>query len=267
MGVVYTQNQALEHAYPAVDQGPLEDILIDPSQQSPTYTMASLTKDEVTTILKKLDSLAFGNSPQVALMLAEGAYAVIKAVQLVKAQSKQQFRGEFAQGAALDLRLMRPKDVGGIILSPASTPGAGATGLYGGVAPLPGTSGVYTWLHTHVVVSNVTTTPHLVPSQTMELYAALVYLGFINRIEVPKVDAFQSTLYGVAVPAQSADFQASDKTFGGFGEVPAVKLEKPVIVPPLGIQALDVCAYASGDDRIQPIAILVARAQELTLAT
>lgn len=267
MGVVYTQNQSLEHAYPAVDQGPIQDILIDPSQQEPTYTMSSLTKDEVTTILKKLDSLAFGNCPQVALMVAEGAYAVIKAVQLVKAQSKQQFRGEFAQGSALDLRFLRPKDVGGVILSPASTPGAGATGLYGGVAPLPGTSGVYTWLHTHVVVSNVSTTPRLVPTQTMMLYGALVYLGFINRIEVPKVDAYQFTLYGVPSPAQSCDFQISNKTFGGFGEVPAVKLEKPIIVPPLGVQALDVCAYASGDDRTEPIAILVARAQDMTLAT
>ncbi len=267
MGQVWEKNRTLAVSYPAVDQGPIEDILIDPSQQTPTYTMASLTADEATTILKKLDALAMGNSPQVSLMLSEGAYAVIKAVQLVKAQSKQQFRGEFAQGSALDLRFLRPKDVGGVILSPASTPGAGATGLYGGVAPLPGTSGVYTWLHTHVSTFNVTATPHLVPSQTMELYAALVYLGFLNRIEIPCVDAFQFTLYGVAVPAQSCDFQISDKTFGGFGEVPAVKLEKPIIVPPLGVQALDVCAYRSGDDRIEPVAILIARAQELTLAT
>ncbi len=254
MGVVYSQNKALEHAYPAVDQGTIEDILIDPSQQTPTYTMASLSQDEVTTILKKLDSLAFGNSPQVSLMMSEGAYAVIKAVQLVKAQSKQQFRGEFAQGAALDLRFLRPKDVGGIILSPASTFGAGATGLYSGLA-----ASVYTWLHAGVAI----TTYQLIPSQTMELYAAVVYLGFVNPIDVPKVDAYQFTLYGVQVPAQSCEFRFM-KTFG-VNELSAVKMERPVIVPPLGIQALQVYQSITGDDKIQPIAIVIARAQELTI--
>lgn len=255
MGQVYNSNKSLEHAYPAVDQGPIEDILVDPSQQTPTYTMASLTQDEVTTILKKLDAFAFGNSPQISLMLTEGAYAVIKAVQLVKAQSKQQFRGEFAQGSALDMRFLRPKDVGGIILSPASTIGAGATGLYAGAA-----GSVYTWLHTGVV----NTSYQLIPTQTMELYAAVVYLGFINPIEVPSVDAFQFTLYGVAVPAQSMDFKLGEKTFGA-NEVPAIKMEKPVIVPPLGVQRLDVMNYRSGDDKTQPVAIVVARSQELTL--
>ena len=254
MGAVYTQNKSLEHAYDAVDQGKIEDILIDPSQQSPTYTLASLSHDEVTTILKKLDSLAFGNSPQVTLMLAEGAYAVIKAAQLVKAQSKQQFRGEFAQGAALDMRFLRPKDAGNIILSPASTVGAGATGLYAGLA-----GSVYTWLHAGVV----NTTYALIPSQTMELYAAVVYLGFIDPIEVPSVEAFRYTLYGVVVPAQSCDFKMI-KTFGT-NELPAVKLEKPIIIPPLGIQALDVYSYRTGDDKIQPVAIVIARSQELTI--
>lgn len=253
MGIVYTSNKSLEHAYPAFDQGPLEDILIDPSQQSPTFTMASLTADEVTTILKKLDSLAFGNSPQVALMLAEGAYAVIKAVQLVKAQSKQQFRGEFAQGAALDLRFLRAKDVGGVILNPAATV---SLGLFQGTS-----AGVFSFLHSGGVVN---TTYQLIPSQTMELYAAVVYLGFINPIDVPKVDAYQFTLYGVTVPAQSADFRLSCKTFDSF-EVPAVKMEKPVIVPPLGVQALNVIQTATGDDHTKPVAIVIARAQEMTI--
>jgi hypothetical protein len=252
MGIVYTNNMALCTAYPAVDQGPIQDILIDPSQQSPTYTMASLTGDESTTIIKKLDSLATGFSPQIALMMAEGAYAVIKAVQLVKAQTKQQFRGEFAQGAALDLRFLRPKDIGGTILNPAAT---ALKGLYGGVS-----AAVYSWF-TQGLVAAATNT--LVPSQTMELYAAIVYLGFINPIEVPSQEAYQYTLFGVSVPAQSMDFKMI-KTFG-VNEVPSVKLEKPIIVPPLGVQALSTYSFRNGDDRTQPVAILIARAQELTI--
>jgi hypothetical protein len=255
MGAIYEKNRGLEHDWPAVDQGPLEDILVDPSQQAPTFTMAGLTRDEVSTILKKLDSLAPGWGPQVTLMLTEGAYAVIKAVQLVKAQTKQQFRGIFAQGAALDLRLLRAKDIGGPILNGPATVNLG---LYNGVTP-PGAGYPSTFLTTFAAKA----TNNLVPAQTMLLYGAMVYFGFIDPIEVPPVDAVRFTLYGVTVPAQSADFKAI-KTFNS-NEIPAVKLEKPVLVPPLGVQALDVWSYRAGDSRIQPIAVVVGRSQDLTI--
>jgi hypothetical protein len=252
MGAVYTANKELEREWSAQPQGAIEDIIIDPSQQKPTYDLAGLTKDEVTTILKKLDSMAPGWSPQMTMLLVEGAFAVIRAVQLVKAQSKQQFRGSVAQGAALDLRFLRPHDIGGTILNPAAT---GSLGLYAG------TSGaVYTWDSTAFVQD---TTRHMVPTQTMEQYAALVYLGFIDPIEVPCCNAYQFTLFGVALPAQPAEFQMI-KTFGG-NEVPVVKMEKPIIVPPLGAQLVDVYPYRSGESKIQPVAILVTRAQEATL--
>lgn len=255
MGAIYEKNRQLEHDWPAVDQGPMEDILVDPSQQAPTFTMASLTRDEVSTILKKLDSLAPGWGPQVTLMLTEGAYAVIKAVQLVKAQTKQQFRGIFAQGAALDLRLLRAKDIGNTILN---GPVAATRGIYGGVTP-PGGGYVSTFLATFAAQA----TNNMVPLQTMSLYGAMVYFGFIDPIEVPPVDAARFTLYGVTVPAQSADFKTI-KTFNS-NEVPAVKLEKPILVPPLGVQTLDVWSYRAGDSRIQPIAVVVGRSQDLTI--
>lgn len=257
MGTVYLANTKpgkdnLVHDYPAVNQGPLQDILIDPSQQEPTFTMAALSSDEANTILKKLDSMAPGWSPQVTLMLAEGAYAVMKAVQLVKAQTQQKFRGIFAQGAALDMRWLRPLDVGGTILNPAAT---ASKGLYGGTS-----AAVYTWQTTGLTAN---ASNSIIPSQTMELYAAIVYLGFINPIEVPSQSAYQFTLYGVTVPAQSMEYDTI-KTFG-VNELPAVKLEKPIIVPPLGVQALNTYSFRAGSDNTQPVAILIARSQELTL--
>ena len=254
MGSVWKNNQDLAVAWPAVDQGKLEDILIDPSQQSPTYTLASLTQDEAITILKKLDSLAPGWSPQITAMLTEGAYAVIKLVQLVKAQTKQQFRGFFAQGAALDLRLLRAKDIGGPILNGGLT---ATSGIYGGVTP-PGAGYPCTYLNTFVAK----TTQNLIPSQTMLLYGGCVHFGFIDPIEVPPIDAVQWTLYGVAVPLQSTEFKAI-KTIDS-NELPVAKLEKPIIVPPLGIQQLTVFPYRSGDSKIQPITVVCGRAQDFS---
>lgn len=252
MGDVYTRNKGLEHAYAAEDKGALNDFLVDPSQVNPEFALAALGQDEVTAILKKLDSLAPGWSPQVTMMMAEGASAVIQAVRLVKAQSKQPFRGIFAQGAALDLRLLRPKDVGGVILRGPAV--AGALGLYTGAG-----GAVYTWLYGFTVNTII----RMVPSQTMEQYAALVYLGFIDPIEVPPAEAFQFTLTNVPVSAQSCDFRMI-KTFNS-NELPVVKLEKPIIVPPMGQQSLDLYPWRTGDGKVQPVAILVARAQELTL--
>lgn len=255
MGAVYTNNKSLIHDYPAEDQGILQDILVDPSQQSPTYTMASLTADEVTTILKKLDSMAPGWSPQVTLMATEAAYAVIKAVQLVKAQTKQQFRGIFAQGAALDMRWLRAKDIGNTILN---GPVAATLGIYGGASP-PAGGYVSTYLATLASQS----TNHLVPSQTMLLYGALVYMGFIDPTEVPVVDAIRFTLYGVTTPTQTSDFKMI-KTFDS-NELPSWKLEKPIIIPPLGVQVVDVFANRAGDTKVQPVAVLIGRSQDLGL--
>lgn len=251
MGIVYTQNKELERAYPPEPSGKLSDFLVNPSQENPTFELAGLSADESGAILKKLDSMAPGWSPQVAMMVAEGAKAVIQAVRLVKAQSKQEFRGIFGQGAGLDLRWLRPKDIGGAILSPATTT---SVGLYAGTG-----AAVYTWLSTLTVNTNASP----IPSQTMELYAALVYFGFINPIENPPEDVVEFQLYGVTAPAQSCDFRQI-KTING-NELYVARLEKPVIVPPLGIQRLRTYPTRSGDTKFQPLCIVVARAQELLI--
>ncbi len=252
MGIVWKLNAELARDWPNEDQGSLKDFLVNPSQAEPTFKLAGLTRAEAATILKKLDSLAPGWSPQVAMMLAEGAMAVIQTVRLAKYQSQQNFRGTFAQGGELDLRLLRPKDVGGAILR--GTAAAGTLGLYGGTG-----AAVYTWLNTVVV----NTAANMIPSQTMSQWAAMCYLGFIDPIEVPPNDAHQFTLFNVAVPPQPSDFKLI-KTFDA-NEIPVVKLEKPVIIPPLGIQALSVMPWRSGDSKIQPIAVIAARSQDLTL--
>lgn len=255
MGIVWKTNSEgmgnLVHPYPEESSGKLKDCLVNPSQAEPTFKLAGLSEDEVITILKKLDSFAPGWSPQISLMFAEGAYAVIQAVRLAKYQSQQNFRGIFAQGGELDLRLLRPKDVGGAIMSSGGT---SATGLYAGTG-----AAVYTWLNTLVV----NTTANMIPQQTMLQWAAQVYLGFIDPIEVPPIEAIQFKLYTVSIAPQPADFKLI-KTLDA-NEIPVVKLEKPIIIPPLGQQYLDIKPYRSGDSKIQPISVIVARAQDLTL--
>lgn len=251
MGIVWKMNESLAHEYPEEPQGKLKDFLVNPSQAEPTFKLAALSGDEAATILKKLDSFAPGWSPQVALMLAEGAFAVIQTVRLAKYQTQQNFRGIFAQGGELDLTMLRPKDVGGTPMR--GTAAVGSLGLYGGTG-----AAVYTWLRAFTV----NTSANIIPSQTMSQWGAMVYLGFVDPLEVPPVGAVQPTLFSVAVPPQTLNFQLG-KTFGN-NELYCAKLEKPIIIPPLGIQSWALMPWRTGDGKPQPIAIIASRSQDLT---
>jgi hypothetical protein len=252
MGDVWKLNQSLVRNYVDEPQGSLVDFVVDPSLPSPQTHLAALSTDEATEILKKLDSMASPWGPQVMNMVTEGASGVIAAVRWLKAQpGVGLFRGVFAQGSAMDLRWLDAKDVGGVLLRGRSV-AAGTLGLYGGTG-----GAVYTWLYT--MAANATNT--MIPMQTMDQYAAMVYFGFIDAMEVPTVSKWQLALSGVNFTIQPADFRMI-KTFDG-NEMPTVKFEKPVLVGPMVQQTWSLYSFRAGDTRIQPIAILVARAQDM----
>lgn len=251
MGAVWKNNQKLAVDYQEEPAGSLIDFVVDPSQENPTPKLGKLSTKEATAVLKRLDSMASAWCPQVSLMAEEGALAVIQGVRLLKAQpGVGEFRGIFSQGSNVNMRWLRPKDVGGAILR--GTAAAGTLGLYGG-----GGGAVYTWLYSFTVNN----TAHMVPSQTMSQFGALVYFGFMDPIETPPVEAWQLTLSGIAFTAEPADFKMI-KTFNS-NELPVVKFEKPVIVGPMVQQALDVWPWRTGDGKTQPVAVLIARAQDL----
>jgi hypothetical protein len=236
----------------------IDTALIDSGKAVSQQTLAGLTLDEVNAIISKLDMM-FRSTEQldVANMMAEEIPSILSAIQLVKWQTQSSFGGILAQGTQLEIWPLRPKDVGGTLLNPAAT---GSKGLYGGTS-----AAVYSWLTTGLTGG---TAANIIPSQTMWQYAGMIYLGGIEKIEVPKIAGIQFTLAGIASPPQPVTYNIK-KTFGYNSDISFFRLEKPVIIPPLKLQLVQVMpdgtATATLDTNFELIALVIAQAQNKSL--
>lgn len=252
MGVVFQANKGLIKAYDDKAFN-YSKALIEPGKLEAEVKPAGLSADEVNAILLKLDMLAMESAnPAIAAMVAEEVESILVAVRMVKAQANASFAGILGSGSNLDIKWLRPKDVGGPILR--GTAAAGALGLYGG-----GGGAVFTWLNTFAA----NTSQSIIPSQTMLEEGAVVHLGGIDPVEVPKLESIRFTLSGIPSPAQSLACNIR-KSFGT-DDVPVVRFEKPVIVGPEKTQLIDVMPNISGDSKFQLLSFIIARAQDLTL--
>lgn len=251
MGLVYQANKGLIKNYNE-ETIKWSKALIEPGRSESEVKLASLTKAEVDAILLKLDILASEKAnPAVATIVAEEAESILVAVRLVKIETKQAFGGILGSGSNLDIKWLRPKDVGGTLLNPLAT---GSKGLYGGTS-----AAVYTWLQTFTA----NTSDDLIPSQTMAEEAAVIHLGGIDPIEVPKLESIRFTLAGIPSPAQS--LASNIRKSLGTEDVVVVRFEKPVIVGPEKTQLIDVMPMISGDSKFQLLSFLIAKASDLTL--
>jgi hypothetical protein len=215
--------------------------------------LAAFSAKESDTLLLKIDALVNQtNNPLIATLVAENVQSIFIAVRMAKEQAKGQFAGILGAGTMLDLKWLRPKDVGGAILNPAAT---GSLGLYGGTS-----GGVFTWLSTVTANSSA----NLVPSQTMEQFASVIHIGAIDPIEVPKITDVTFTLGGVATPAQSACQNVKTYLGTANNDIQVIRFEKPVIVGPLQSQAIAVMPGITGSTKFQLLSFVCARCQELT---
>ena len=157
----------------------------------------------------------------------------------------------------LDIWPLRPKDVGGALLS---TGGTSSTGLYGGTG-----AAVVTWLKTAMTGG---TKASIVPAQSMWQYAGMIYLGAIEKIQIPKVCGIQFTLGSTASPPQPVTNNYK-KSWGVGREISFTRLEKPVLIPPLKTQLVEVQfegpATATNDTDFELIALVIAQSQNKTL--
>lgn len=250
MGEVYRVNQGLITSYPE-QVVKWKDALLEPGKEEAEVTLAALSAAEVRLVLLKLDMLAMErNNQTIAMLVAEEVASILMAVRMVKANSKQSFQGLLGTGASLDICWLRPRHVGGLILNPI---GAASKGVHNQTILT-----TYPWLFTHTAAAAT----DIVPSQIMSEYAAVVHLGAIDPIEVPKIEAMQPYLAGIQAPAQSCEFRTS-RQFGSPGDLPVVRWEKPIIAGPLKTQRIAVYPYASGDDKMQLLSLLIAQAQDL----
>lgn len=226
--------------------------LLTPGRRDVEVSLADMSADEVEQIVLKLDQLALDTGHYgVAKMIAEEFRSIFMLIRRVKDEAKGSFEGILGAGSTLDMIWLRPKDVGGTLLNSAGT---ASKGLYGGTS-----GGVFTWLNTFTANTAV----DLVPSQRMTDKAGLIYLGFLDNTAIPKVNTFEPTLAGMASHAQSLALQ--NRQSGGLYQTPFARLEMPIVVTPRQIQQIQVMPNISGDSRLEPVALLVAEAQNLNL--
>ncbi len=249
MGLVLNANRGMIKAYPE-ETLTWSKALLEPGKAAASVKLAELTPEEVNLILLKLDMLAMNrNNETIAVMITEEIESILLACRMVKAESKQSFMGMLGTGANLDICWLRARHVGGLILNPVAT---ATCGVHGQANIWP------TWLFAHTAI----TATNLIPAQIMKEEAAVIHLGAINPIEVPKVDAIMFYLAGIPTPAQSCEFRVS-KQYPQ--ELPVARWEKPIIAGPEKTQRIQIFPYIAGDDKTQLISLLIAQAQDLAL--
>ena len=254
MGLVYQTNKGLLKAF-VEETIKYKNALIEPGRAEAEVKLASLSVEEVDAILLKLDILASEKAnPAIAAMVAEETASILVAIRMVKAETKAAFAGILGAGSNLEIMWLRPQDVGGTILR--GTASAGSLGLWGGSG-----GAVYTWLKTWVTGGTKET---MVPEQTMAEEGAVVHLGAIDPIEVPKCTAIQFTLAGLLSPPQSLSRNIRKSL--GTEDISVMRFEKPIIVGPEKSQKVEVNATTTnGDTKLQLLSLLIARAQSLAV--
>lgn len=251
MGLVYRTNQQMIMHYDA-GMAEVDNALITPGQDKVVVKVAEVDADEVRRLLQKIDAIANSYMNEaVAVTYAEVFPAILTAMRMVKEETKAPFKGMVASGTELDAVALIPENFGGAILNPAAT---GSTGLYGGTA-----AGVYTWMNASSFTAG--TSDDLMPEQIMDKYAAVVHIGAIDTVAVPKINRIRFTISGIATPAQPTVFNIR----GVNGTTPFVRFERPVIVGPLKKQKIDVDPNIAGYSKFELLSVLIAKADVLTM--
>jgi hypothetical protein len=227
----------------------IREAIVTPGQEEVNPTLESITRGEVEKLAKKLDILAnYKQNEAIARMVAKSFPSIVAAVQWVKNESHEQFRGMKSMGKQLDICWLRPEDVGGAILNKAET---ASKGLYAGTS-----KEVYSWITPAVYVAG--TAKDYIPEQTMKDEAACIHLGMINTVAVPKENRIGFKVSGQRAPDQSLSFSHTDGS-----ELSLQEFEYPVIVGPKQKQQVQVDPYIAGDSKPELLTLLVAMAEDL----
>jgi len=236
MGLVYEANKDLIRSYKE------EDVVIAGN----TFRASGLSAKDVDLLVRKADTLAMSKlNPLVAEIVAAGMEDVINLVRMVNQNTKQGFGGMLAASRQLDLEWPRAKnfDPYGI---------GGTTWLVSDTDIPSGQGGSGTGTKTYKT------------STTLTDSEGMIFLGFINAIDKPKTDAVLFYKYGKELGvAQNLNWDARP----GFGteNLPVAKLQANVVVEPQASYRIDNYWFATGDDRLEPIAFHVKQAQAVSL--
>ena len=226
--------------------------LVNVGKPDVSVKLSPLTRKEVETLLHDLDAMANdAQYPEIARAVAAEVPAIIDAVRMVNAETKQGYGGMRAVGGELDVGWLIPEMIGNTtLLNNAAT---ATKGIY------TTANGTRTWTKTFTAGTSAS----IIPSQQMVQYAACVHIGAIDTIDIPKANRIRFTLSGVNTGLQPLNFSHREKRSDS--DTAFTKFKQSIIAGPLKTQAVDIFPYLTGDSKIELLTVLIAIAESLTL--
>ncbi len=251
MGLIALTCRDKIHRYPE-ETVIVSSVLTDIGKDKLPVKLGPLEAAEVKTLIEDLDKVYDSREHEsIAVAVAEEIDAIITAVRLVNAETRAGYGSMTNGGTALDAVPLRGVHVGtATITNNANT---ASKGLYAGTI-----SAVYDWIKSWTAG----TSQILYPSQAMAKEAAILWLGFIDTVAIPKVDGVKFTLNNVDTAVQSLKF--NHRHAHSDIDTSFVKLKKPVLFAPRKTCALTLYPNISGDSKVEPVALLITMAQNLT---
>jgi len=220
---------------------------------SKSWAVTDISKDECELLAQEIDTFVdWETSPRVASMVVRAAPRILDAVRLVNANTKQGYGGAAGRGMQLIAQPLQLFDL--LKATPGSTD----------VTSYPMT----TWLVNKTAAGVSNWSGQAAYCNTMVVsslpYMAHVFVGFIDSIEVPKVNKIQIVKDGDTYPIENPNFEWRGQ-FGSFA-VPTHELLQPWIIPPSSKYYIGAYYYATGDDKMQPIGFAIKRATDVLSA-
>jgi len=217
------------------------------------WAVTDISKQELEILGQEIDTFVdWESAPRIASMVVRAAPRILDAVRLVNAQTHQGYGGAAGRGQQLIAQPLQLFDL--LRAAPSSTE----------VATYPMT----TWLISKTSTGAVAWSGTSTYSNTMVVsslpYLAHIFIGFIDSIEVPKINKIQIVKDGDSYPVENPNFEWR----GAFGDhqVPSHELLQPWIIPPSSKYYIGVNWYAVGDDKMQPIGFAIKRATDVLSA-
>ena len=214
-----------------------------------TWAVTDISKQECETLGQEIDTFVdWEASPRIASMVVRAAPRILDAVRLVNANTKQGYGGAAGRGQQL---IAQPLQLFDFNIAGSNT--AMLTWLV-----TKGTTGAIAWTGNATAANQNTMVVSGLP------YLAHILIGFIDSIEVPKINKIQIVKDGDTYPVENPNFEWRG-AFGDF-QVPTHELLQPWIIPPASKYYIGVNWYAIGDDKLQPIGFAIKRATDVLTA-
>lgn len=211
------------------------------------YTAADISGEDIEILAQELDTIIDREqNPTLAAIIARGSPRILDCVRMVNANTKQGYKGAAARGMQL---LAQPLAVADLYISAAATART-------------------TWLVTITAVAaaqwsgDSTNTNDMLESSLPVI--SHVVLGFVDPVEVPKIDKIQLIKNGDPWCYEVLTFNWR-ATFGDH-RTPTYELKQPWMIPPGEKYYIACNRYLTGDDKLQPIGFVIKRATDIIAA-